>query len=378
MKNKKAIKYSLIPIGYLVISVLITKISMFILWKIRKLIIDMPGYSYYGNGFLEELISSIDEFTYDMSFTKWMGINLNQWVIIGIIILIYVFITRKKFRRLANVFEATEKMKNGELDKPLEIKGEDDVAKLAGNINGIVEKLKEITLEEKKAQKTKNDLITNVSHDLRTPLTSIIGYLNLIETDEYRDEVQLRHYTGIAYEKAKRLNVLINDLFELTKMQNGVVVLRTSKVNLVELLGQIVSEFQYQIKCNEMESRVRFSDDKLVVNGDIDKLVRAFENLITNSIKYGKEGYYIDIVTKKIGNFALVQVINYGEEIPEEDIKYIFDRFYRVDKSRNSEEGGSGLGLSITKNIIELHKGTISALSDSEKTVFEIKLPIII
>lgn len=351
---------------------------MFILWKIRKLIIDMPGYSYYGNGFLEELISSIDEFTYDMSFTKWMGINLNQWVIIGIIILIYVFITRKKFRRLANVFEATEKMKNGELDKPLEIKGEDDVAKLAGNINGIVEKLKEITLEEKKAQKTKNDLITNVSHDLRTPLTSIIGYLNLIETDEYRDEVQLRHYTGIAYEKAKRLNVLINDLFELTKMQNGVVVLRTSKVNLVELLGQIVSEFQYQIKCNEMESRVRFSDDKLVVNGDIDKLVRAFENLITNSIKYGKEGYYIDIVTKKIGNFALVQVINYGEEIPEEDIKYIFDRFYRVDKSRNSEEGGSGLGLSITKNIIELHKGTISALSDSEKTVFEIKLPIII
>lgn len=376
MKNKKAIKYSLIPIGYLVISVLITKISMFILWKIRKLIIDMPGYSYYGNGFLEELISSIDEFTYDMSFTKWMGINLNQWVIIGIIILIYVFITRKKFRRLANVFEATEKMKNGELDKPLEIKGEDDVAKLAGNINGIVEKLKEITLEEKKAQTTKNDLITNVSHDLRTPLTSIIGYLNLIETDEYRDEVQLRHYTGIAYEKAKRLNVLINDLFELTKMQNGVVVLRTSKVNLVELLGQIVSEFQYQIKCNEMESRVRFSDDKLVVNGDSDKLVRAFENLITNSIKYGKEGYYIDIVTKKIGNFALVQVINYGEEIPEEDIKYIFDRFYRVDKSRNSEEGGSGLGLSITKNIIELHKGTISALSDSEKTVFEIKLPI--
>lgn len=374
MKNKKAIRYSLIPIGYLVISMMITKFGNFILLKIRKHIIMDHMYGWQRT----LLVNPIDNLRESFSDVVWMGINLNQWVIIGIIILIYVFITRKKFRRLANVFEATEKMKNGELDKPLEIKGEDDVAKLAGNINGIVEKLKEITLEEKKAQKTKNDLITNVSHDLRTPLTSIIGYLNLIETDEYRDEVQLRHYTGIAYEKAKRLNVLINDLFELTKMQNGVVVLRTSKVNLVELLGQIVSEFQYQIKCNEMESRVRFSDDKLVVNGDIDKLVRAFENLITNSIKYGKEGYYIDIVTKKIGNFALVQVINYGEEIPEEDIKYIFDRFYRVDKSRNSEEGGSGLGLSITKNIIELHKGTISALSDSEKTVFEIKLPIII
>lgn len=372
MKNKKAIKYSLIPIGYLVISMMITKFGNFILLKIRKHIIMDHMYGWQRT----LLIDPIDELTLNFSDIVWMGINLNQWIIIGIIILIYVFISRKKFSRLANIFEATEKMKNGELDKPLEIKGEDDVAKLAGNINGIVEKLKEITLEEKKAQKTKNDLITNVSHDLRTPLTSIIGYLNLIETDEYRDEVQLRHYTGIAYEKAKRLNVLINDLFELTKMQNGVVVLRTSKVNLVELLGQIVSEFQYQIKCNEMESRVRFSDDKLVVNGDIDKLVRAFENLITNSIKYGKEGYYIDIVTKKIGNFALVQVINYGEEIPEEDIKYIFDRFYRVDKSRNSEEGGSGLGLSITKNIIELHKGTISALSDSEKTVFEIKLPI--
>ena len=372
MKNKKAIKYSLIPIGYLVISMMITKFGNFILLKIRKDIITSFGHNWERT----LLVDPIDELTLNFSDIVWMGINLNQWIIIGIIILIYVFISRKKFSRLANIFEATEKMKNGELDKPLEIKGEDDIAKLAGNINGIVEKLKEITLEEKKAQKTKNDLITNVSHDLRTPLTSIIGYLNLIETDEYRDEVQLRHYTGIAYEKAKRLNVLINDLFELTKMQNGVVVLRTSKVNLVELLGQIVSEFQYQIKCNEMESRVRFSDDKLVVNGDIDKLVRAFENLITNSIKYGKEGYYIDIVTKKIGNFALVQVINYGEEIPEKDIKYIFDRFYRVDKSRNSEEGGSGLGLSITKNIIELHNGTISALSDSEKTVFEIKLPI--
>ena len=374
MKNKRAIKYSLIPIGYLVISMMITKFGNFILLKIRKHIIMDHMYGWQRT----LLVNPIDNLRESFSDVVWMGINLNQWVIIGIIILIYVFITRKKFRRLANVFEATEKMKNGELDKPLEIKGEDDIAKLAGNINGIVEKLKEITLEEKKAQKTKNDLITNVSHDLRTPLTSIIGYLNLIETDEYRDEVQLRHYTCIAYEKAKRLNVLINDLFELTKMQNGVVVLRTSKVNLVELLGQIVSDFQYQIKCNEMESRVRFSDDKLVVNGDSDKLVRAFENLITNSIKYGKEGYYIDIVTKKIGNFALVQVINYGEEILEEDIKYIFDRFYRVDKSRNSEEGGSGLGLSITKNIIELHKGTISALSDSEKTVFEIKLPIIV
>ncbi len=115
--------------------------------------------------------------------------------------------------------------------------------------------------------------------------------------------------------------------------------------------------------------------DKLIVNADAGKLVRAFENLLSNAIKYGKDGYYVDVVTKLEENMAVIQIINYGQSIPTVDLPYIFDRFYRVEKSRNNKIGGSGLGLAITKNIIELHQGTISAYSDNDSTIFEVKLP---
>lgn len=146
--------------------------------------------------------------------------------------------------------------------------------------------------------------------------------------------------------------------------------------NLVELLGQLVSHFEYQFNREEMKSRINFSEDKLIVNADARKLARVFENLLSNAIKYGKDGYYVDIVTKLEGKSAVIQVINYGQSIPSIDLPYIFDRFYRVEKSRNSNIGGSGLGLAITKNIVELHEGTIVAYSDNEKTVFEVRLPV--
>lgn len=145
----------------------------------------------------------------------------------------------------------------------------------------------------------------------------------------------------------------------------------------MELLGQVVACFEYQFKSANMESRINFSNDKLIVNADAGKLVRAFENLLSNAIKYGKDGYYVDVGTKLEENIAVIQIINYGQSIPTVDLPYIFDRFYRVEKSRNNKIGGSGLGLAITKNIIELHQGTISAYSDNERTIFEVRLPIL-
>jgi signal transduction histidine kinase len=267
-------------------------------------------------------------------------------------------------------------MAGGDLDSLIDVRAKGDIRDLSENINNISKQLKEITKEERKAQKTKNELITNVSHDLRTPLTSIMGYLEIIDSDKYKDEVELRYYANIAYEKSKSLSLLINDLFELTKMQNSSINLNRNDINLVELLGQVVAYFEYQFKSVNMESRVRFSDDKLIVNADSEKLVRAFENLLTNAIKYGQEGYYVDVTTKLQENMAVVQVINYGEAISSIDLPYIFDRFYRIEKSRNSKIGGSGLGLAITKNIIELHNGEIVAYSDNDRTIFEVRLPV--
>ncbi|AKA69395.1 integral membrane sensor signal transduction histidine kinase [Clostridium scatologenes] len=272
--------------------------------------------------------------------------------------------------------DETEIMASGDLDRIIKVDSKGDIKNLMKNINDIAEQLKDVTVEERRAQQTKTDLITNVSHDLRTPLTSIIGYLEIIDNDKYKDEVELRYYVNIAYEKAKGLNLLINDLFELTKMQNNTISLDKEDINLVQLLGQVVAYFEYQFKNADMKSRVNFSDDKLIVNADARKLVRAIENLLSNAIKYGQDGFYVDITTKIEENMAVVQVINYGQSISSIDLPHVFDRFYRVEKSRNSEIGGSGLGLAITKNIIELHQGIISVYSDNERTIFEFKLPV--
>ena len=256
---------------------------------------------------------------------------------------IYSLITYKKYKNISLLVDNVEEMSKGDLDKKIEVKSRGDINQVAENINNIVEQLKNITVEERKAQQTKTDLITNVSHDLRTPLTSIIGYLNLIEEGKYKDEVELMYYVDIAYDKSLNLNILINDLFELTKMQNRTINFNKFELNLVELIGQLVSQFEIQFRQANMKCRIDFSVEKIMINADPIKLVRAFENLITNAMRYGKDGYYVDIKVFIEGEMVTVQVINYGEQIPVVDLPHIFDRFYRVEKSRNTFQGGSGL-----------------------------------
>ncbi|WP_315076730.1 HAMP domain-containing sensor histidine kinase [uncultured Clostridium sp.] len=366
MKNKRLYKYWLVSIVDLLVSITLMYVMLTI---IKEIIILLYMYTKI------QFINYVWDYWYILKY----GIFGNYiYIIIGLpsFLLFHFIITYKKNKSLASIINETKVMAKGDLDKLIEVEAKGDMKNLAENINNISKQLKKRTIEERKAQKTKNDLITNVSHDLRTPLTSIMGYLEIIDCDKYRDEIQLRYYVNIAYEKSKSLNLLINDLFELTKMQNNTVKLERANINLVELLGQVVAYFEYQFKNENMKSRIKFSDDKLIVNVDSEKLVRAFENLLSNAIKYGKDGYYVDITTKSEGNMAVVQVINYGEAISIIDLPYIFDRFYRIEKSRNSNIGGSGLGLAIAKNIIELHQGTISAYSDNNKTIFEVKLPI--
>ncbi|RDY22675.1 sensor histidine kinase [Romboutsia maritimum] len=351
---------------YLILSIILSLTILFI--------IHINALNYFKNNYdsiINIIMYSMRDFIY-----YFIGDTIYVILVLIFTIPIYAFFMHKNSKNWINILETVEDMSEGNLNKIIDINSNDSIGKLAKNINSIIVQLRNITIEERKAQQTKTDLITNVSHDLRTPLTSIIGYLGLIDEDKYKDEVELRYYTNIAYEKSKNLNVLINDLFEFTKMQNNTIKIDKQELNLVELLGQIMEHFSYQFKINKVEGRVQFSEDKLTVNADANKLVRAFENIINNAIKYGKDGYYIDLFTKKEDDMAVVQIINYGEPISPIDLPYLFDRFYRIEKSRNNNKGGSGLGLAITKNIINLHEGDILVISDNAKTVFEIKLPL--
>lgn len=369
MRNKKILNYAIMPVIYLFISFIGVGTS----FTIIKIILDR--YYRFNSQYGGAIVNAIDFFKFFKEQTH-LGVYLDYLIIIIATFFVYYLIIRKTLDSLLTIIDVTNQMAAGDLEKTIDIDCKGDIKTLGDNINIISLLLKNVTIEERKAQQTKTDLITNVSHDLRTPLTSIKGYLGLINDDKYRDEVQLRYYVDIAYEKSKELEILINDLFELTKVQNNSITLDKIEINLVELLNQIIFQFGYQFQSEKIEGRSFFSEDKLIILADPNKLVRAFQNLINNGIKYGS-GDYLDIYTYKEGNYAVVDVVNYGNPIPSVELPYIFDRFYRVEKSRNKNDGGSGLGLAITKSIVTLHKGQISAQSDGDKTVFKVKLPLL-
>ncbi|MBU5437813.1 HAMP domain-containing histidine kinase [Tissierella sp. MSJ-40] len=297
-------------------------------------------------------------------------------VVTGLILFIMFFFifTQKRIRYLEDINMVLKKIAQGNLEAKIPIESNDELGQLAENINFMAEQLKTSIEEERKAEKMKNELITNVSHDLRTPLTSIIGYLGLVANDNYKDELTLRYYVDIAYSKSLTLKKLIDELFEFTKISYGGIKLNLEKIDLGQLLEQLVEEFVPILNEAEMEYRLTSSKEKLFIEGDGSLLVRVFENLLSNAIRYGKEGKYVDINIKSEKDKAVISIINYGETISEMDLPYIFDRFYKVDKSRSQDREGTGLGLAIAKNIIELHGGEIAVYSKNGRTEFQVKL----
>lgn len=286
----------------------------------------------------------------------------------------------RRYRYYAQMIRAVRHIAEGHFDRQVPVKQPKDFGILAGDINSLITELRRSLDDERRAEQTKNELITNVSHDLRTPLTSILGYLGLIDEDRYRDEVELRQYVVIANEKAKRLHVLINDLFEYTRMRGGALPLRTVPMNLVELVGQLLVQHRLGMEQAGMEAALHAPNGPVGIVGDPDKLVRVFENLLTNAMRYGRDGKRVDVSVTASGAEAVVDVANYGEPISAADLPFIFDRFYRADKSRTdggeAGGGGSGLGLAIAKGIVEHHGGSIAAYSDPRRTVFQVRLPL--
>ncbi|WP_029595472.1 sensor histidine kinase [Exiguobacterium chiriqhucha] len=251
-----------------------------------------------------------------------------------------------------------------------------ELERLMATVRAISDSAAKAEQELVQADRLKHELVTNVAHDLRSPLTSITGYLDLIHSDRYRDEVELRHYIQVIHENAIHLKGLINDIFDYTFLQNDRIALQTSEVRLDELLNQLIMQSTLRLSEVEMEARFSSSAKRPIVEGDALKLVRVFENILENAIRYGRDGTYIDTFIEDTDEVVLINMTNYGEEaIPSRDIPYVFERFFRVEKSRAHYTGGSGLGLAIAKSIIDLHEGEIHVTSQPRKTTFTIILP---
>lgn len=276
---------------------------------------------------------------------------------------------------IREITNALDEMAEGNLEVKIPAQA-GELAKIADSINHMADRLNQSIEEERLVERSKNDLITGVSHDLRTPLTSILGFLKVIEEDRYKDETELRYYVNIAYEKAKDLKKLIDQLFEYTRIQNGLP-LQKSKLDLNGFLGQLAEEFVPILDNSGMLCRISAQQEDAIICADGDLLVRAFENLLSNAIQYGADGKFVDIEISIEGPWARVKFINYGQEIPSSSLPHLFDRFYRAESSRSKMSGGTGLGLAIAKSIIDVHQGQVSVTSNPQRTAFEVLLPLV-
>ena len=265
---------------------------------------------------------------------------------------------------------------DGKSDEKIIIERQDEIGEIAGRINEMTEQINQLITAERDALQSNKDLIACVAHDLRTPITSVKGYLDLALDTKHYDLEQRQKYVRIAQTKANRLEYLIHDLFNYTKLTSGEITLHRSKIDLVQLVEQMVEEFYPLFQEEELECTTKYNISYLEMNMDGELIARAVQNLLSNAIKYGKDGKHVYVELECLEQEVQIRVTNYGLVIPEESIKHLFDKFYRVERSRNVKTGGTGLGLNIAQEIVHLHGGRIQVTSGASGTCFTIALPL--
>ncbi|PEW73957.1 sensor histidine kinase [Bacillus cereus] len=286
----------------------------------------------------------------------------------------FAFMTKTMMKRLSEINKNVKEISNGNLEIHIPISKNDEIGELAANVNRMAKSLKESIENEKKSQETKNEMISNISHDLRTPVTSLIGYADLLGNQLHSNREECEQYVSILKRKSYELKNQVDDLLEYCQINYREIELHKSVVNMKAFIEQIMIDFVPQLDDADMSFCIN-SDRELHVEMDVALMVRMFENVISNSIMYGKDGKQILIQISKRDMNVEIEVKNFGQCIPNENLPYVFEKFYRGEKSRSSHTGGKGMGLAIARSIAELHKGDITVRSNEEETVFTIALP---
>ena len=318
-----------------------------------------------------EVYNNFREFFYSITSVRTLIIPILIIWIIGTLVLLYRLL-KKVFGYIDEVGKATEDLVNKDVEY---IELPDELEEIQKRMNHLKRESEKNEKLAKENEEKKDELIVYLAHDIKTPLTSMIGYLSILDEIDDMPKKKQKNYISIALDKSYRLEDLINELFDVARFNSEKIVLEKEELNLNLMLEQIIDDFYPTLR--EVNKSIKLNyDEPISINGDPDKLSRVFNNLIKNAISYSKEESEIVIDLKKDNNNAIVEVINKGKQISKEKLSKIFEKFYRLDSARTSRTGGSGLGLAIAKDIVELHNGTIIAESNEKETTFRVTLPL--
>ena len=353
--TKRKIRLSISLIANIMVAMIISLIVYFIM-------------AMFFEGIISDIVANLN---YDIY--SWIVYNreIVVYVYIGIVLAVIIY------RFISKYVNGTQEVYNA-LD--LILKEDNETIKLPSEMNEFSDKINEIKYDyiltkknEREAEQKKNDLIVYMAHDLKTPLTSIIGYLTLLKDEKQISKELQEKYIKIALDKALRVEDLTNQFFDITRYNLQKMPINKQEMNLVYLLKQVIDECYPMLEKRNLKCHLE-SVDKVMYVGDGDKLARAFDNLLKNAINYSYENTTIDIqLEEKEGKISIV-FRNKGDKIPQYKLDKLFEKFYRGDDARTSSTGGAGLGLAITKQIIELHQGKIYVKNDNEYIEFFIEL----
>ncbi|MCW6084425.1 HAMP domain-containing sensor histidine kinase [Clostridium sporogenes] len=294
---------------------------------------------------------------------------------IGIFIFIvtFIFFVNRKVNYIKFLTKQVNAIKGEGFGKTIKVKGQDELAQLCSSINNMSIELGEKIENEKKIENSKNELITNISHDLKTPLTSLVGYLDLLNKGDIKEETK-EEYIKIAYNKSLRLKELVDELFEYTKITNHNIKIERLKYNISNLINQIVGESILDFLENNIELKLQNPYKELYYEIDVKLFTRLIENLIKNAEKYSDPNSVFQVIVEEKEKNIEISFINHCEQLQEKDLEKIFEKFYRVDRARSNDKEGSGLGLSIAKQIVKLHNGDLIVEKKNKHIMFKIIL----
>ena len=371
MKNK----YRKLKLSVLLQTVFVTALTVLVGTFLLRYVIDGVYNDSFGTAFVTILTRcNVSQEKAIALYWKLIGNNKDLFTVLGFLLLfsLFFYIALSQMTKYLHQIEKGIENIISESKEPVHLITE--LKPIENRLNEIKETLKRQELEAEEAENRKNDLVVFLAHDLKTPLTSIVAYLSMLDTHPDMPIEERARYTHISLEKAIRLGELISEFFEITKFNLQNIELEKVELNLSMMLEQLADELYAVLREKNLICKV-YAEENLVVEGDPDKLARVFDNLLRNAISYCYPDTLIEILAKEVDGSVEITFANRGDQVPAEKLERLFEKFYRVDDARSSSTGGAGLGLAIAKEIVELHGGTIRAESDREQTRFIVCLP---